>query len=79
MRHKDLCAGIMIVAVEAKLGAELDRCAKREKKLLYAWMEQHWDALLPILEHTMVITEMEPEAQTPAPVNEHSPISAGEK
>jgi hypothetical protein len=43
---------IQIIAGLAEVGHLLDRDSKREKRLLFQWIDQYWDLLKPHLDQT---------------------------
>jgi hypothetical protein len=52
---------VQIVAFRADIAHLFDRDAKREKSLLFKWLDQYWDLIRPQLEQTKLeITFEEP-------------------
>jgi hypothetical protein len=45
---------VQVVAFRAEIGHLFDRDAKREKSLLFKWLDQYWDLLRPQLEHAQL-------------------------
>jgi hypothetical protein len=43
---------IQIIAGRAEIGHLLDRDSKREKRLLFQWLDQYWNVLKPHLDET---------------------------